>query len=234
MKGPLFFLAVIFTLTSCDSPRDRRIVSSNSGIDMSTVTTGRTTIPGTTDTTGTTPGTTPTVPATTAPVIPADASHCHFATDGITGFDGPISTHLGNYTLCQSSTDKNIMYFQIQNPPKTTTTPPTDIQICFIPTMSSGTNSIYVGNPMCGVFNSATTVRKITFVKFPAYQNAVINGAIFFKDLAFNYPYPFNNYMQTMTLDAYRICMQAISTYPYNPAYCQAFKQVNQYVYKQF
>jgi hypothetical protein len=127
------------------------------------------------------------------------------------------------------------MYFQLQTPPKTTATPAADISICFLPTVSSGSNSIYVGNPMCGQFTSATSVRKITFVKFPQYQNAVINGAIFFKDLAFNYPYPFNNYVQTMTLDAYRVCMQVISTPPnYNPAYCQAFKQVGQYVYKQF
>lgn len=228
MKGPLFFLAVILTLTSCDSPRDRRLVSSNSGIDMSQVEASRTTIPGNNNGDGTTN------PVTPAPVIPADATHCHFATDGINGFDGPVSTHLGNYTLCQSTADKNIMYFQLQTPPKTTTTPATDISICFIPTMSSGSNSIYVGNPMCGIFNSATTVRKITFVKFAQYQNAVINGAIFFKDLAYTYPYPFNNYVQTMTLDAYKVCMQAISTYPYSTAYCQAFRQVGQYVYKQF
>lgn len=235
MKGPLLFLVVVLTLTSCDSPRDRRIASSNSGTDMSAVNSGRTSISGTADGTGTTnPITTPgTGTNTTTPAIPSDAQQCKFATDGITGFES-TSTHLGDYTLCQSSTDKNIMYFQLKTPPKTATNPPTDISICFIPTTSSGSNSIYVGNPMCGQFTSATQVRKITFIKFPQYQSAVINGAIFFKDLAFSYPYPFNNYIQTMTLDAYKICMQAISTYPYNPAYCTAFKTVGQYVYKQF
>lgn len=236
MKKLIFILTIIFALSSCDAPRDRRLTSANSGADLSLTNASAARVDlgtgGTTGTTGSTPGTGSTT--TTNPVIPADAQHCKFAVDGINGFES-TSTHLGNYTLCQSSTDKNTMYFQLQNPPKTATNPSTDISICFIPTTSSGTNSIYVGNPMCGTFPKSTDVRKITFVKFPQYQSAVINGSIFFKDLAFNYPYPFNSYVQTMTLDAYKICMQAISTPPYyNPAYCQAFKQVGQYVYKQF
>jgi hypothetical protein len=234
MKGLIFFLAAMFILCSCDSPRDRRALSSTTGSDFSLgsssprvdLTNSPTTTLTTTPTTGTT--------TTTTSVIPADAQQCHFATDGINGFES-TSTHLGSYTLCQSSSDKNIMYFQLQTPPKTTTTPVSDISICFIPTTSSGSNSIYVGNPMCGQFTSATSVRKITFVKFAQYQNAVINGAIFFKDIAFAYPYPFNAYIQTMTLDAYKMCMQAISTPPYyNATFCQAFKQVGQYVFKQF
>jgi hypothetical protein len=233
MKKLIFILSVIFTFTSCDAPRDRRLVASNSGADLGLANASAARVDlGTGTSTGTTTGSTTTT--TTNPVIPTDAVHCKFSTDGINGFES-TSTHLGNYTLCQSSTDKNTMYFQLQTPPKTTTSPATDISICFIPTTSSGTNSIYVGNPMCGTFPTATDVRKITFVKFPQYQSAVINGAIFFKDLAFSYPYPFNSYVQTMTLDAYKTCMQAISTPPYyNPAFCQAFKQVGQYVYRQF
>ncbi len=222
MRGLLFFVVVIFTVTSCDSPRDRRALSSTpSDIGQSSASAARIDLGNTTTT-------------TPASVIPTDAQHCKFATDGINGF-ADSSTHLGNYTLCQSSADKNTMYFQLQTPPVSTTLPVTALSICFIPTTSTGTNSIYVGNPMCGQFTSPTAVRKITFVKFAQYQNAVINGAIFFKDIGFNYPSPFNSYTQTMTLDAYRICMQVISTPPYyNSSYCQAFKQVNQYVFKQF
>jgi hypothetical protein len=225
MKGFILFLAVIFTIVSCDSPRDRKAtLSSNSGLDLNSTTSSRLDVG--TSTSNTSGSSTTTTTTTATSTIPADAQHCKFATDGITGFES-TSTHLGAYTLCQSSTDKNVMYFQLK-------TPVAD-NICFIPTTSSGSNSIYVGNPMCGQFTTATQVRKITFVKFSQYTNSVINGSIFFKDLAFNYPYPFNNYAQTMTLDAYKTCMYAISLPPYyNAAYCQAFKQVGQYVYKQF
>jgi hypothetical protein len=231
MKKLTFILSVILSLTSCDAPRDRRLVASNSGADFGLTNASASRVDlGTGSSTSTTTGST----TSTNTVIPADATNCKFSADGINGFES-TSSHLGNYTLCQSSSDKNTMYFQLQTPPKTTTTPTTDISICFIPTTSSGTNSIYVGNPMCGTFPTATDVRKITFVKFPQYQSAIINGAIFFKDLSFSYPYPFNSYVKIMTLDAYKTCMEAISTPPYyNPAYCQAFKQVGQYVYRQF
>jgi hypothetical protein len=221
MKGLVIFLAILTTITSCDAPRDRRSLVSN---NMNGMTGPLPRDPISNPTTPTTPVTT----TPTTPAIPSDAQHCKFATDGVNGFES-TSTHLDSYTLCQSSTDKNVMYFQLK------TLPAANVSICFIPTVSySDGNSIYVGNPMCGYFTSTTQVRKISFVKFAQYQNSVINGAIFFKDLAFSYPYPFNSYTQTMTLDAYRTCMYAISSYPKNPAYCQAFKQVNQYVYKQF
>jgi hypothetical protein len=234
MKMLFILFCAIILISSCDSPRDRRILSTQPGVDMSQVNSSasRVNIANTTASANSSTGTT--TATTNTPTIPTDASHCHFATDGINGFQS-TSTHLGNYTLCQSSSDKNMMYFQLQTPPKTTTLPQTNISICFIPTVSSGSNSIYVGNPMCGQFPTPTSVQKITFVKFPQYQSAVINGAIFFKDLAYNYPYPYDNYAQTMTLDAYNICMQAISTPPYyNTLYCQAFKQLGQYVYQQF
>jgi hypothetical protein len=162
---------------------------------------------------------------TTTPVIPSDATQCKFAADGVTGFETE-SAHLGSYTLCQSSSDKNAFYFQLKTPP---TNGNGDVSICFIPTTSNGSNSIYVGNPMCGYFKDPKSVRKIVFVKYANYSNATINGVIFFKDVSWYYPV-FNNYM--MTLDAYKYCMNMLAYG--NSAYCQAFKQVGQYIYRQF
>ena len=217
MKRLIKCIAIILIISSCDAPRDRRVTLSSSNLSNSPASV--VTIPNNSTTTTNTSNTTTN---NTNSAIPSDAQQCSWATDGINGF-ASNSTHLGNYTLCQSTSDKNSFYFQIK-------TPVTTSSLCFIPTVSSSNgNSVYVGNPMCGAFTSATQVRKITFVKFPQYQSAVINGVIFFKDIAVYYPY----YNQTiMTLDAYQICMNALNTG--NNYYCQAFKQVGQYVYQSF
>lgn len=210
-------VATLALITSCDSPRSQRALSStSSGLNSSSarVDLGNTT---------TTSTPTPTSTTTTNSAVPSDASHCKFATDGVTGFESS-STHLGDYTLCQSSSDKSVMYFQLKTAPTNTSG---DVSICLIPTTSSGTSSIYVGNPMCGYFKDPKAVRKITFIKYAQYSNATINGVIFFKDLSWYY---YNSYM--MTLDAYKTCMNMLAVG--NTAYCEKFKSVGQYVYKQF
>ncbi|MFA6238612.1 MAG: hypothetical protein WC635_14860 [Bacteriovorax sp.] len=214
-------IAVLATLTACDSPRSKRSISSGvnslsntpAPINWSNPATGSTGTTGTT-TTGSTGSTS---------IIPTDANHCKFAADGVTGFESN-SSHLGDYTLCQSSTDKNLFYFQLKTAP---TNSSGDVSICFIPTTSNGTNSIYVGNPMCGYFKNAKDVRKINFIKYPEYSNANINGVIFFKDLSWYY---YNSY--SMTLEAYKTCMNMLAAG--NPTYCERFKSVGQYVYKQY
>lgn len=80
---------------------------------------------------------------------------------------------------------------------------------------------------MCGYFKDPKAVRKITFIKYAQYSNATINGVMFFKDLSWNY---YNGYM--MTLEAYKTCMNMLAVG--NPTYCERFKSVGQYVYKQF
>lgn len=207
------------TLTSCDSPRSQRSLSSNSN----SLNSGSTSAIDWTNNSGSNPPPSTTTPAPVASNIPSDATHCKFASDGVTGFES-TSSHLGEYTLCQSSTDKNVMYFQLKTPP---TNGNGDISICLIPTTSNGTNSIYVGNPMCGYFKDPKAVRKITFIKYAQYSNATINGVMFFKDLSWYY---YNGYM--MTLDAYKTCMNMLAMG--NPAYCEKFKSVGQYVFKQF
>jgi hypothetical protein len=215
---------ILFTLASCDSPRSQRALSStyNNGLtssgNIATVNLDNTNSSSTSTTSTTTTG-------TTNSVVPSDATHCKFATDGVSGFES-TSTHLGEYTLCQSSTDKNTAYFQLKTPP---TGSNGDVSICLIPTTSSGSNSIYVGNPMCGYFKDPKSVRKITFIKYSQYSNATITGVLFFKDLSWYYPV-YNSYM--MTLDAYKTCMNMLAYG--NTAYCSSFKQVGQYVFKQF
>lgn len=218
-KSKLLIIFMIAILFSCDSPRSKRSTSFNghgnsltnngngSGVNLNN-------------------NNSPALPTSgSSSIIPTDAGHCSFASDGITGFESN-SSHLNEYTLCQSSTDNKTVYFQLKIPPKNGGN---DVSICLIPTTSSGANSIYVGNPMCGYFNAPKSVRKITFIKFPQYANANITGVIFFKDLSYYYPV-YNKY--EMTLEAYKMCMNMLAYG--NTSYCQAFKDVGQYVFKQF
>lgn len=220
MKKFIPFSIIFLTiLASCDSPRSQRAVNSNYN-------NGLTNNGNTIDLGGGGGSSTPTTPpGTTGPTIPADATNCKFASDGATGFES-TSTHLGDYTLCKSSTDASSFYFQLKTAP---TNSGGDVSICFIPTTSNGANSIYVGNPMCGYFKDPKAVRKISFIKYPQYANATINGVMFFKDLSWYYPV-YNSYM--MTLEAYKVCMNMLAYG--NTSYCQSFKNVGQYVFKQF
>lgn len=228
-KNLLLTLITLLALTACDAPRTSRALSSKS---TSGLTNSNNAVPvnldngSSTNTTNPGTNTNPTTPSQS--VIPSDATQCKFAADGVNGFESN-SSHLGDYTLCQSSTDKNTVYFQLKTPP---TNANGDVSICFIPTTNSGNNSIYVGNPMCGYFKDPKAIRKITFIKYPSYSSATITGAIFFKDLSWYYGYPFNQYV--MTLDAYKTCMSMLNYPYYNSSYCTAFKNVGQYIYKQF
>jgi hypothetical protein len=220
---PLLILTLAL-IASCDSPRSQRALNSSMNSNGLT-SSGNVNSVNLDNSNSSNTGTTTTPSGTTAVVIPADASHCTFATDGVSGF-ASTSTHLGEHTLCQSSTDKNIVYFQLKTAP---TNSSGDVSICLIPTTSSGANSIYVGNPMCGYFKDPKAVRKINFIKYAQYNNATITGVLFFKDLSWYYPV-FNSYMTT--LNAYKTCMNMLAYG--NSAYCQSFKNVGQYVFKQF
>lgn len=216
MKKLIALMALLMITTACDSPRSQRsmITSSTSN--------GLTSGNGTDFGNGTTiPDTTTTTPSN----IPADATHCKFSTDGINGF-ATTSAHLGSYTLCQSSTDKTVFYAQFKTPPVGANG---DVSICFIPHTTSGSNSIYVGNPMCGTFTDPKSVKKITFVKYTQYSSALINNVMFFKDTYYYYPMYGKN---VMTLDAYKDCMARLALGV--STYCNSFKSVNQYVLQSF
>ena len=221
MMTPISILAMLFLITSCDSPRSKRSVLTssksayNAGTDLTNVPTS-----GNTD--STTPTTTPT---TGSVVVPSDAAHCKFSSDGVNGFESTHS-HIGSYTLCQSSTDKTVFYVQIKTPPVSSTG---DVNVCFIPHTTSGSNSLYIGNPMCGSFSDPKGVKKITFVKYAQYSGALINSVMFFKDTSYYYPM----YGKSVsTLDAYKDCMYRLN---YGvTTYCTSFKTVGQYVLKTF
>lgn len=218
MKKLIALLAILLMTTACDSPRSQRsiISSSSNGLTSGNTTGGTDLGTGTTIPTGTT---------TTPSNVPADASHCKFSTDGINGF-ASSSTHLGAYTLCQSSTDKTVFYAQFKTPPVGANG---DVSICFIPHTTSGSNSIYVGNPMCGTFTDPKSVKKITFVKYTQYSSALINNVMFFKDTYYYYPMYGKN---VMTLDAYKDCMARLALGV--STYCNSFKSVSQYVLQSF
>ncbi len=221
MKTNILFLTLIFILSACDSPRSQRALNSS----YNNLQTNNASTVNLDNGSGGHESNNSSTTTTTTPVIPSDATQCKFAADGASGFESE-SSHLGAYTLCQSSSDKNAFYFQLKTSP---TNSNGDVSICFIPTTSSGSSSIYVGNPMCGYFKDPKAVRKINFIKYAQYANATINGVIFFKDLSWYYPV-FNSYM--MTLDAYKTCMNMLAYG--NSSYCQAFKQVGQYIYRQY
>jgi hypothetical protein len=224
MKAKILMFMMFVLIASCDSPRSQRsVITSGTSQSAATTTTSGTSLTPTTGTVVDT-GTTNTSGTTTA-VIPSDATHCKFSTDGVNGFES-TSTHLGSYTLCQSSSDKSIFYAQFKTPPVASSG---DVNICFIPHTTSGTNSIYIGNPMCGSFSDPKVVKKITFVKYTQYSNALINSVMLFKDTFYYYPV-FNRNM--MTLDAYRTCMSMLSYG--NTTYCESFKSVGQYNMKTF
>jgi hypothetical protein len=206
-------IAALFFITACDSPRDRRLYSTSSSSLTSNTTTTTTT---STSTTTTTTVTTPT----------DVSSSCTWSTDGSTGFLNS-STHAGNFTMCKSTSNDSSIYFQIQTPP--TNTSGTSVQLCFVPMTTSGSNSIYIGNPMCGYFTSSTAIKKITFTKYTAYANATMTGVIFFKDTSYYYS-AFSAYTNTLT--AFQACMNAL--YYGNTTYCDSFKSTGQYVYKTF
>ncbi len=225
MKKFIPFIALLLITSACDSPRSTRaLVSSKSG-DYSSNPINGNPVAGNTvgvDLTNTTTTNT----ETSVSNIPTDARHCKFSTDGIDGFES-TSSHLGAYTLCQSSTDKAVFYVQFKTPPVGSSG---DVSVCFIPHTTSGSNSIYVGNPMCGTFPDPKSVKKISFVKYDQYTSALINSVMFFKDTSYYYPSPYNS--TQMTLNAYKVCMSQLS---YGiTSYCTAYKKVGQYIMKSF
>lgn len=216
MKKITLLFLLLSVLAACDNPRSRRVKmtestenaytnDSDSGFNFNDSSSSGST--------------------TTDSNIPSDATHCKFSSDGVSGFES-TSTHLGAYTLCQSSTDKNVFYIQIKTPPVASTG---DVNVCFIPQTTSGSTSIYVGNPMCSTFPDPKTVKKITFVKFTEYTNALINSVMFFKDTSYYYS-TYGGYYKT--LEAYGICMTYLAKGV--TKYCENFKSVGQYVLKSF
>ncbi len=219
MKKIIFLLVLSSLFAGCnESTRDRRLAYATAGTTSSgyqygsnfTNTNDRTTI-------------TVTPTPTTTSNVPSDATHCKWSTDGSTGFERQ-SSHLGDYTLCQSKTDETKVYIQVKTVPSS--------QVCIIPTSSNGTSSVYIGEPRCTLITSNTTIYPVTLLKnrtnFASYK---INSAMVMKDLVY-YTYGYPYVRQYYAVDAYLECYRQLGYG--DPRYCVAFNALGQHVFHQF
>lgn len=222
MKKISLFLLLTLVLASCDAPRDRRTAytsssnnqyipsyennnNPNNGNSSSDDSSGDRTDSGDQST------------------IPSEIQHCQWSTDGSSGF-AESNNHLGQYTICQSTNKKDV-WIQVKSPI-------TDAQVCMIPTHNSGSSSVYIGEPRCLMISESKKIYKVSlFTNRSGYQNFSITGVMVMKDKSFFYPAPFYQYV--LSPDAYIYCSQFLDRYN-DSSYCNAFKSVGQYVYKQF
>jgi len=219
---PLTFLSILMILTSCDSQRStRKSRYDYSPFSSSTSTTGGNQTDGEIiiDNTGNGSG-----GGGTTVTIPPEIDHCSWAPDGLNGFMSN-SAHIGSYTVCKSTSNELDLYIQVKNPI-------TNVQVCLIPTSASGGQSVYIGEPRCLVLNDNKRVYKVTMVKNrPNYSQLPLNSVMIMKDEVHFYPYPFNQ--NALSPDAYVFCSQYLAQYGYG-GYCDAFKSVGAYTYKEF
>lgn len=224
MKKSSLILLLSILIVSCDAPRDRRTAYSSNSYDSTS--SGYVNIPSSTGTVsdgGSDSSSDDSTEETTESSIPSEIQHCTWSEDGSTGF-AESHTHLGEYTLCQS-TNKRDVWIQVK-------TPITDSQVCIIPTHNSGSSSVYIGEPRCLMISDSKKIYKVTlYTNRTGYTNFSITGAMVMKDKAYFYPSPFYQYV--LSPDAYIYCSQFLDQYK-DSSYCNAFKQIGQYVYKVF
>lgn len=218
---------LLAALTGCDAPRDRRSYLNNNNLltsgNANSGITDNTNNSSTSNNTSTSTSTSTTV----ATNFPTDVNtNCTFSADGVNGYMNS-SAHAGSYSMCKSKSNDNVVYFELKTTP--TDNSGNSVQMCFIPMTTSNGNSIYIGNPMCGYFNNATSVKQITFTKYSQYSNATLSGVLFFKDTSYYYS-AFGAYTNTLT--AFQACMNAL--YYGNTTYCNSFKATGQYVFQNF
>jgi hypothetical protein len=220
-------LVAAFAISSCDSPRgQRKLIGNDKSLNNGLF------FPNGSDGNRPTVGTgTPTIGG---PLITPDAEHCQWSSDGVNGY-ASSSAHIGNYTLCLSSTSavagSRDVYIQTKNSTF-------ESQICIFPTYNSGTQSFYIGEARCLMIQSNQTVYKVSLLKNrPGYQDYNITGAMIMKDKLNEYPLPYYN-TQTgnqrfLTPDAYSICINWLAQTG-DGSYCTAFQEVQEYIYHQF
>jgi len=229
------YLAILMTtLSACfEQPRDRRVVSSTREVSnpyQNNQPTGSVALPGSSsedeeaDNKAEDSGA-DTEDPNIEDIIPAEIKHCNWSMDGQTGFSNSNNTHLGAHTICQSQSSPVDIYIQLKNPIS-------DAQVCLIPTYNSGTSSIYIGEPRCLMISDNKRIYKVTLLKNrQGYSSFSVTGVMAMKDKAFFYPPPF--YQHVLSPDAFLFCSQFLDQYS-DDSYCQSFKSVGQYVYKQF
>ncbi len=225
MQNKIIILTLLILTASCDAPRDRRTAyssssNSNNQFSPSYETTGTS---GTGSSNSSDDTSSDRADSDSGETIPDEIKHCTWSSDGSTNF-AESHSHLGQYTICQSTNKKDV-WIQVK-------TPISDAQVCMIPTHNSGSSSVYVGEPRCLMISESKKIYKITlFSNRSGYQNFSITGVMVMKDKSFFYPAPFYQYV--LSPDAYIYCSQFLDRYS-DSSYCNAFKQVGEYVYKQF
>lgn len=221
--APLTMILAMLIAAGCDTARDARKTRFNySPFSSNTGTTGGNQTDGDGDLTiGDGSGSGSSGNTTT---IPSEISHCSWAQDGLNGFSSN-STHLGQFTVCKSTSSETDLYIQIKNPI-------TSVQVCLVPMSTSGSSSVYIGEPRCLVLSDNKRVYKVTMLKNRTYySHLALNGVMIMKDEAHQYPYPFNQYI--LSPDAFIFCSEYLAQHGYD-GYCDTFKDVGAYVYKQF
>lgn len=233
MKSYLI-IGLILTLIGCNEQSDKRKTRVNTG-----------TIPNlfSTQTTSSNPGSATDVSdATSDPygsdtdgylTIPEGAVTCNWSRDGQNDFIyrsmhlsvGENDPNNGFYNICRSSSDQNVIHFQMKN----TTS---DHQICFIPTTHNGNLKTYIGEPRC---ESVTNVNKIYSLRMhinrPNYVSSRMTGVMIMRDKAYHYSPPFNQLL--LSPDAFIFCNQWLAAYG-DSSYCQSFANAGHYEYHQF
>ena len=164
--------------------------------------------------------------------VNSDNENCNWSEDAISNFE--FSTELlGNFNLCRSSSNPNLIYFQIK-------TPPTN-DICFIPTNEDqGGGTHYLGSAQCIVAKNSNQIFSIEMIKNrQGFYYKELSGVMIMlnANYEFNYGYPFPSVMSAP--DAFFTCMNEawkwyIQNGTNNPYYCNKFSEKNIHSYFKF
>jgi len=203
----LTILAILFSLISCESPRQTGMRSSSSdGSYYYTYSPS-----GSSAATSSSSDTTTTTTSTATSSDEIAVSGC----EDVKTFSHDL---IGTFALCWPNKSNNTLYLKINNAVS-------DYRVCLIPAYESSSGSIiYLGEPACAYFKSANTI-----VKFPmsiTRTGATMNTVMVMKDKSAYFPYPYSRTMQVP--DAYYYCMDKLYTYG-TFSYCEAFASVAEY-----
>lgn len=226
LNTTLLVSLILLVQVSCDRPRDRRTVGDPRNTENRTpINDDSSSIPNTPTTTPQQEESGNNVSETTPSGVsnlPQQIQHCRWPGAGGFSHSHP---HVGQYTLCQNQSDDTDIYVQVQSPI-------TDASLCLIPVHSSSGRAVFIGEPRCIEIRDSSNIYRINMLKNrPNFSHFRVNGIMMMKDLPHFYPLPFNVTM--LSVDAYLNCAHQLDTTG-NPAFCQAFDSVGQYVFHQF
>ncbi len=222
MKFIIIFITILPLFVACNLPADQRVILGEGTTENSNPFTD-----GAVSTPTPTPTATPESSSTSVstPTIPTDvSSSCIFSKDGLSGYKSNHS-HIGKFSLCQSTSDPKKIYVQLQ-------TPLTSVRLCIIPTYKNQSGYVYLGEPRCLYVPSATAITPVLLkTNRINYTNITPNSVIIMKDEVHSYGPPYG-YPATAILspDAYLFCANWLASHYGDTSYCQAFDAVGAFV----